>query len=178
MSRFDELYDVVMEANAYNKLANNLKDEYDRERKKRDSYRRRLRNLSPDNLLINKADYNTNKVDYTNKANYHDTKMHVADTAYYNQIGGNIQDYCPHGNRFGTCEDYRIARKKKKEWMKNHGNVGKSPEERYKEGRYLDQQKELKGIKESVDDIRLEIYESCRYGDISEEERDLLLEMI
>jgi hypothetical protein len=35
-------------------------------------------------------------------------------------------------------------------------------------------------MKESTsdNDIKLEIYESCRYGEISEEERDLLLEMI
>lgn len=35
-----------------------------------------------------------------------------------------------------------------------------------------------KSVKESVDDIKLEIYESCRYGDISEEEMEILLNMI
>jgi hypothetical protein len=35
-----------------------------------------------------------------------------------------------------------------------------------------------RGIKESVNDVRLEIYESCYYGDITEDERDLLLDMI
>jgi cell division protein FtsB len=35
-----------------------------------------------------------------------------------------------------------------------------------------------RAIKESVEDIKLEIYESCRYGEISEEEMEILLNMI
>jgi cell division protein FtsL len=35
-----------------------------------------------------------------------------------------------------------------------------------------------KAMKESADDVRLEIYESCYYGEISEDERDLLLDLM
>jgi hypothetical protein len=158
MANFDELYDVVMEANAYNKWANKLQDEYIKARKKRDIF-----DSMNTNLAHKKADY------------YH-TKMSAIKTDAFNRLGSDITKYSPRGCKSDAGKQY--AKNTKSNWMQYHGNEGESPEEKYKAGRYLDAQKKLKGIKESTDDLRLEIYESCRYGEISEEERDLLLEMI
>jgi hypothetical protein len=172
MANFDELYDVVMEANAYNKYANKLQDEYKKDVKKHILL----------NRLANNADDPEYKKELRKKAEDHFEKGSHAVGRYNDSVDGmsSLKDYSRHGFK-NDDEPYgdRFAFKcVKKNWMKKHGDVGKSPEERYKAGRYLDQQKELKGIKESVDDLRLEIYESCRYGEISEEERDILLEMI
>jgi hypothetical protein len=180
MSRFDELYDVVMEANAYNKYANKLQDAFNK-----DPY--------DDKVTDDWEDF------------WHETNKLM-------RVGGSPSAHNPIYNRKGNPDDREHARLGKKAWMKNHGDVGRSPENRYRRGRYFDEQKRidssnkndpyrirlrfkapdvrdikdrleenrksLNGTKESVDDIKLEIYESCRYGEISEEERDLLLEMI
>ena len=44
--------------------------------------------------------------------------------------------------------------------------------------KFNDKKDDSKLVKEFVDDIKLEIYESCYYGEISEEERDTLLNLI
>jgi hypothetical protein len=175
MSSFDELYDVVMEANAYNKWANNVKDAYDREGRIKNNFLT-IADNSP--RAAGRA---------TKRASLHGKTQNFISHYMNAETGGYMTPY-DYKKRGSTSErvptkngsrPYPVQNKDaKKAWMQKHGDVGTSPEERYKAGRYLDLQKDLKGTKESVDDIRLEIYESCRYGDISEEDRDLLLEMI
>lgn len=169
MSSFDELYDVVMEANAYNKLANELKDEGRAEVRKWDAY---------DTLRCDTRLNDRERKIAKKKADEHIKNANIIAKKFQKKMGSPYNMYSPNGHSDHSGDLRERAKESKKQWMDKHGNEGYSPEERYKENRYLRAQKTIKGVKESVDDLRLEIYESCRYGDISEEERDLLLEMI
>jgi hypothetical protein len=169
MANFDELYDVVMEANAYNKWANKLKNEYDDHMK---SYHDNQDKIINNNKSI--FDPRSKVWGYAADAKKHFNAAYDIEDQYRSQTGEKEMNYSPHGDERSVYQ----SSVPKQTWMKKHGNVGKSPEERYKPNRYLNIQQKINGTKESANDIRLEIYESCRYGEISEEERDLLLEMI
>ena len=77
-------------------------------------------------------------------------------------------------------DDYRFANRNytanKKEWMRNHGNAGVSPEEKYKAGRYLKVQKMAK--ESSLEDEINGLGIACEAGLISEDFLPILLEAV
>ena len=67
-------------------------------------------------------------------------------------------------------------KRNKKEWMRNHGNAGVSPEEKYKAGRYLELQKI--GQESSLEDEINGLGIGCEAGLISEDFLPILLEAV
>ena len=67
-------------------------------------------------------------------------------------------------------------KRNKKEWMRNHGNSGVSPEEKYKAGRYLKAQQFIKEdfLEDEINGLGI----ACEAGLISEDFLPILLEAV
>ena len=126
---------LVTEANAYNKLANKYKDEYNKNMRKAKTYH--------DASMIE-----TNEPETRALTRAHQARIDANDNGLYD-----IRKYKRRGigtkidpNNIRDTDECKNAREKKHDWMRDHGNIGKSPEEMYKAGRYLNAQKELNKI--------------------------------
>ena len=73
------------------------------------------------------------------------------------------------------ADDQQTYTNSKKEWMKNHGNTGERPEDKYKAGRYLDIQK---AMKESFDEMQLGLYEAADAGLIDPDFIPVMIEAV
>lgn len=166
MANFEELSRVVMEANAFNKYLDNHEKQYRDLKEKSEKYR------SLADMHVGK----TKKRMQDRADDLYDNAIHAASIDRFSYSAPEINKKKKEINRFkGATKDDSLYPKYKKEWMGYHGNEGRSPEEKYTKDRYLKAQEILKDTKESVDELKLEIYESCEYGEITKEQRDLLL---
>ena len=129
---------LVTEANAYNKLANKYKDEIDKNIEKANVYKRIARSAGRSESKSAKV-----ALDKADKAQS-DAYDHDINIDRYNKRGDYYTDR--DGNKYLDEDRSYESKINKKLWMGNHGNNGKTPEEKYKAGRYLDAQKELNKI--------------------------------
>ena len=174
----------VTEGNAYNKYISKNQEEYKKEVKKENALRK----------LANTQDAYTSTRTYRKMAE-HMKKGDGIRKKIKNETKGNYDiSYTPgnrrrlgskntpleydvktsklHDGKNGSELSHSINREIKKKWMRDHGDEGIRPEEKYKKGRYLQAQKDMK---ESVDDLKLLVFESYENGLISDEKKDELL---
>lgn len=163
MDRYVELLGKtfdVMESSARNKMIEKLLGEY--------------------NKLDNK-EYNTREDRHKN----HEKIMELKETMY-KYASHNLIDSAIDKMRKGETDPSKAMDKARKAWSVNSKpTFGDGPlhqvqtrETKGKENFTKDFGGPSKVHNESVNDIKLIIYESCHSGDITEEERDTLLEML
>ena len=127
---FETANDVVclMEGNAYNKIANKYKNAYD---------------------------YHLNRASAFSDAGLEKQAQKTYDQAnYLHRSAGqkgiqNLDDYNPRGSILSARPNAQNAENRdyKQTWMREHGNKGTSPEEKYKAARYLELQNKLNALK-------------------------------
>ena len=165
MANFEELSRVVMEANAFNKYLDNHEKQYRDLQEKSEKYK------SLADIHVGKT-----KERMKNRADELDAVANCAHNIGSRYTASDLNKKKKENNQSkGSTKDDNSYASIKKRWMRLHGNEGQSPEEKYTKDRYLKTQEILKDTKESVDELKLEIYESCEYGEITKEQRDLLL---
>ena len=125
----------VTEANAYNKLANKYKDEYNKNMMKAKTYH--------DASMVETNEPETKALTRAYQARIDADSNGLGDIRKYSKRGIGTKLNPNNIRHTDKCKD---AREKKHDWMMDHGNIGKSPEEMYKSGRYLNAQKELNKI--------------------------------
>ena len=150
----DVAYDrYVNEANVYDKLVDKHVDAANKSKKKYYKIMRAQKQYDPNSREYKALDEIETRNQYkmcghefnpSLNINPYDIKRHIGgaanvlrnkrinDSEFYRKFGEQMQyssfDKFDH-------ENYNHATRKK-EWMKQHGNVGQTPEERYKAGRY------------------------------------------
>ena len=126
---------LVTEANAYNKLMNKYKYDYEKNKKRAELYTD-LSNPYGSMDYAKKVKNTINDAkDKANQSGYLAACRDLGDVRIYDKHG------VPPKNR-------QAAREQKQRWMEMHGNSRylKTPEETFKAGRYLDAQKKLNEI--------------------------------
>lgn len=153
----------LTEANAYNKYIDKKKKQHDNHMTRSDAFK----SLGSE-AAIKKGDKEEMKAREIRNEVYH--KTGGKELQFHDKKGTKDDKY---------AEDIRdYERGYKQHWMNKHGNEGIRPEEKYKANRYLNVQKTLKDTKESVDLLRLQVFEAAQAGDISLEDRDHLLSLL
>lgn len=152
----------LTEANAYNKYIDKKKKQYDNHMTRSNAFK----SLGTE-AAIKKGEEEKKKA------------REISDEVDRKTGGKELRFHIKKGFKRDYPDDLRGAeRDNKQRWMKKHGNEGIRPEEKYKANRYLNVQNTLKDTKESVDLLRLQVFEAAQAGDISLEDRDHLLSLL
>ena len=168
----NSFYDrYVTEANAYNKAADiynkKVVGEINKGNELADKSKYKDENDPMQQHLINAALKKYRKADDTAK------KLGMTSTRY-------VSNNTPIKKGEYSNDDYRFANRNytanKKEWMRNHGNAGVSPEEKYKAGRYLkvQQMEKESSLEDEINGLGI----ACEAGLISEDFLPILLEAV
>lgn len=136
----DYAYDkYVIEGNAFNKLVLKNKDKIDKLRADADNAYTSYVATDADNLYYDwaKKDYNTERKINSNPIEQY--KFKKLGNKFLNRYTGYDSDvtYATKGiNGAYTSKHAKGYKRLKSDWMKDHGNTGLSPEEKYVDGRY------------------------------------------
>jgi len=178
MGDFNELSRVVMEANAFNKLVKKRNNDVNDIITKNGGVKNIKAMSNKDMKKVMKELKDSNDIMMPNKK-----QVQVNGSDY---ILTDNNDYVPAGKLYHPATkgskrttdsksyDENNYKRIKNEWMANHGNVGKDPKDKYEANRYLNR-KNVVSESVKLDELKLEIYESCMSGEITKDERDLLL---
>ena len=182
----DSFYDrYVTEANAYNKAIDIYKKKglasYNQGRAIKD-----IAKSTPDlddkmrNVYIRTANKKFDKAEETAKKlgvnNSNRTGLSQDDVYKRTHQQGSYHGKLDDESKYWVNKENDGYRGIKKEWMANHGNTGKTPEERYKAGRYLKihQMAKESSLEDEINGLGI----ACEAGLISEDFLPILLEAV
>jgi hypothetical protein len=134
----DIVEDILFEGNAYNRVAAKLKKDDNSFSDKKDRISNLLGQEKTDQLLSNAEE-----------------KLEQRKRKFRYDADYSIGNYVNRGSKNENTVD--VNKCMKRNWMRNNGNRGESPEKKYVAGRYLKAQKELRELDPGRKRSKLEI---------------------